>query len=77
MSDFNRSHRLEIYAVGVDIPSALDALGRGLGWGQLDCIVKQEVDVPCKWYVHFTADGTSMKAAGEFVRGGVIVTWWK
>jgi len=77
MSEFNRAYSVVIHAVGVDIPSALEALGRGLGWGHIDGIVMQEVDVPCKWYVRFHADGTSMKASGEHVRGGVIVTWWK
>lgn len=74
---FQREFHLTIFAVGATIEGALNALGTTNKWGDLTKIEHQPVDVPCKWYVRFRADGTSMKAAGEYVSGGVIVTWWK
>ena len=29
------------------------------------------------WGLRFWADGTSMKCAGKFIEGGVVMTWWK
>lgn len=75
---FNRSCKLEIHAVGPTVEAALQHMQRGLSWGEIEHIEYQKHDgAPCTWYVRFTAGGTSMKAAGEYVRGGVIVTWWK
>jgi hypothetical protein len=76
-TDFRREFNLTIYAVGTTVERALKALAKTNEWGKLDKIVFQEVDTPCDWYVYFTADGTGMKASGEYVTGGVIVTWWK
>ena len=75
--DFRRPFELTIYAVGRNVEEALEALGKERKWGKVEGIEWQEVDVPCEWYVRFIADGTSMKASGEFITGGVIVTWWK
>lgn len=77
-SHFQRSFKLEIYAVGSDVQSALFSLGESLNWGEIEDIEFQShEDAPCEWYVCFYAGGTSMKASGEYVTGGVIVTWWK
>ena len=76
-NEFRREFNLTIYAVGTTVERALKALGKTNEWGKIDNIVFQEVDTPCVWYVRFTSDGTSMKASGEYVTGGVIVTWWK
>lgn len=75
--DFRRSFVLEIYAVGRTVEAALKELGKTLGWGKVAKISFQEMGVPCEWMVRFTAGGTSMKASGQYVTGGVIVTWWK
>lgn len=75
--DFKREFSLTIYAVGVTVESAIKSLAQAIGWGDIDGIEFQPIDVPCEWYVRFHADGTSMKASGEYVTGGVIVTWWK
>lgn len=76
---FKRTMLVEIHAVGTSIASALRALGRGTGWGKV-ADIEIEVDPnnsPAQWFVRFTAGGTSMKASGEYVNGGVVVTWWK
>lgn len=75
--DFRMEFNLTIYAVGVTVETALLSLGETLGWGRIENIDFQPVDVPCNWHVRFHAGGTSMKAAGQYVTGGVIVTWWK
>lgn len=76
---FNRSFHVEIYSVGETIEKAIFALGKTLGWGEIENIQLQSDPKlkPCEWYIRFTADTTGMKAAGEYVTGGVIVTWWK
>jgi hypothetical protein len=73
----NREYNLTIHAVGKTVKGALVSLGRDFRWGKVENIEEQTSDVPARWFVRFTAGGTSMKAAGEYVRGGVIVTWWK
>ena len=73
----NREYQLTIHAVGTTVKAALVSLGRGVRWGKVENLVAQPSEVPAQWFVCFTAGGTSMKAAGEYVRGGVIVTWWK
>jgi hypothetical protein len=78
--DFRRTFQLIIYAVGRTVEEALKELGRTNHWnGVYDIKFQTEVDKPCEWYVRFTVGDsrTSMKAAGEYVTGGVIVTWWK
>lgn len=76
---FNRSLTLEIYSVGPTIERALKSLGKGIGWGKVEKVELQPSDgrPPSDWYARFCAGGTSMKAAGQYVRGGVVVTWWK
>lgn len=76
-SPWRRSFKIEIYAVGRNIKEALAALAESCGWDEVTGIEDQKTDVPCEWFVRFHADGTSMKASGEHVAGGVIVLWWK
>lgn len=77
-SDFRREFSLTIHAVGRTVEEAIRALAKdGRDWKNIKDIQFQEVDTPCKWYVRFWANGVSMKAAGEYVNGGVILTWWK
>ena len=72
----NRSFQLTIYAVGPTPEAALGSMAKAMDWGELSSL-EYEKDYPSEWFVRFTADDTSMKAAGEYVTGGVIVTWWK
>ena len=65
-----------VYAVGADPECALGALGKKIGWGKLDHFRFESASFG-SWYCRFTADGTSMKAGGRYVPGGVIVDWWK
>ena len=75
--DFQRSFALTIYAVGNTVYEALQALGKSLDWEPVTDIQWQTTDQPCTWYVRFQVDGTSMKATGEYVTGGVVVLTWK
>jgi len=73
---------LEVHAVGFDVPSAMRALADGLGWGILTDLtwdVGQDLHhrIEQEWDARFTVAGKTHKAAGQFVRGGVIVTWWR
>lgn len=69
--------RPTILATGEAPEQAIHALGRELGWGPLDRFEEQEANASDEWYYRFRADGTSMKAAGDYVPGGVTLTWWK
>jgi hypothetical protein len=71
-----------VYSVGLQPTEALRALGDKIGWGKLDNFRLEDWNggsgrVGDEWFCRFTADGTSMKAGGRFVPGGVIVDWWK
>jgi len=69
-----------VYSVGHDPADAIRALGERIGWGEITGLSPQSDGVrPSleQWYCRFYADGTSMKAAGRYVPGGVILTWWK
>lgn len=72
--DKERYQNRLIYAVGTSAESALNALhpgAHGIEYQMHD-------GPPCEWFVtYWSGDGTSMKASGEYVRGGVIVKWWK
>lgn len=77
-TDFRREFHLTIHSVGTTVEKAIRALANdGRGWKTITDIEFQPTDKPCEWYVRFWANGTSMKAGGEYVNGGVILTWWK
>lgn len=75
--DFQRAYTCTVYSVGRSVKEALLALAERTGWGAISNIEFQDTDIPCNWYVRFNSETTSMKASGEYVTGGVIVTWWK
>lgn len=78
MIKFKRSAKFEVFAVGNTIENALYSLAETNNWGIIRNITLQPNEgAPCNWYVRFKSEGTSMKASGEYVTGGVIVTWWK
>ena len=72
-----------VYSVGKTPELAIRALGKKVGWGRVHGFESQptnDADMsPFEtWYYRFwTGQGTSMKAAGRFVPGGVILDWWK
>lgn len=67
---------ITVYSVGNTPKDAIEALGKKLEWGALDNFEELDGD-GYDWGFRFTADTTSMKAAGMNVPGGVILTWWK
>ncbi len=74
---FCNPFQLTIHAVGRTVEEALTALGKRHGWGKVtDLAFQSHTNAPVEWYVRFAVDGTSMKAAGHYLTGGVIVTWW-
>jgi hypothetical protein len=71
-----------VYSVGLQASDAIQSLGDKIGWGKLDNFHFEDVapgtgKLGDQWYATFTADGTSMKAGGRFMPGGVILDWWK
>ncbi len=69
----------QIYAVGTSPEQAIRNLARERHWGRVDMgadLAGSEYP-DLTWGRHFTADGTSFKAAGCFVPGGAVVLWWK
>lgn len=67
-----------IWAVGKTPEEAIRALCEarlGKFGGELTSL--EGGDERYTWGFRFTADGTSCKAAGVHVPGGVILTWWK
>ena len=68
----------ELYAVGKTPEDAILALAHFKGWGDVTGIAPLEGGDPkYTWGKSFYADGTSMKAAGWTVPGGIVLTWWK
>ncbi len=67
-----------VYSVGRTPEEAIEALAKELQWGAIDNMAGLEGgSAEYQWGRSFTADTTSMKAAGVFVPGGVVITWWK
>jgi hypothetical protein len=68
----------EIYAIGQNPEQAIRALAHVKGWSEVTRIEDLKGgDERYTWGRRFYADGTSMKAAGWDVPGGVVLTWWK
>jgi len=68
-----------VYAVGKTAREAIRAWAAERGVGEVDVESFYELDGDPKWHwgYGFNADGTSFKAAGQEVPGGVVLTWWK
>lgn len=69
---------LLVFAVGDTPEGAIAQLCAANDWGELSSIE----DLPggrsdLDWGRRFVAGGTSFKAAGSFVPGGAVITWWK
>ena len=74
----NRVLHEELYAVGDSPETCIVAAGIKLKWGRLtDFSPLEGGDPKYTWGRRFSADGTSMKAAGWKVPGGFVMTWWK
>lgn len=68
----------DLHAVGKTPEEAIVSLAHFKGWGEVTKISELDGGDPkYTWGRRFLADGTSMKAAGWEVPGGVIVAWWK
>jgi len=68
----------EIHGIGKTPEEAIVAAAAHKGWGEVTKIAPLEGGDPkYTWGRSFCADGTSMKAAGWSVPGGVVMTWWK
>jgi hypothetical protein len=67
----------EIHAVGQTPEECILAAAKKIGWGEITKITDLEGGDPkYTWGRRFYADGTSMKAAGWEVPGGLVMTWW-
>jgi hypothetical protein len=68
----------EIHGIGKTPEEAIAAAALHNGWGEVTKITDlEEGDPKYTWGRRFYAEGTSMKAAGWSVPGGVVMTWWK
>lgn len=68
----------ELHAVGKTPEECIKVAAESKGWGEITKIADLEGGDPkYTWGRSFRADGTSMKAAGWSVPGGVVMTWWK
>lgn len=73
-----KDHVHGVFAVGRTPEEAIDSYAVAVGWGELEDIADLTCGDPCfTWGRTFTAGGTSFKAAGWDVPGGVVLTWWK
>ena len=70
---------MHVWAVGTTPTEAVRAFIRARCGAPLDGPLKPLPggDPRYTWGCRFTSDGTSFKAAGVHVPGGVILTWWK
>jgi len=67
----------EIHAVGQTPEECILSAAKKQGWGEITKITLLEGgDAKYTWGRRFYADGTSMKAAGWEVPGGLVMTWW-
>ncbi len=73
-----------LWSVGRCPKEAISALCKARGWGKIEGKLtplpteNDRGDSRYTWGFHFcSCDGTSFKAAGIHVPGGVILTWWK
>lgn len=71
-----------VWSVGETPEECVIALAKARGWGEVD--MSKFRDLPedpdenlYHWGVAFYAGGTSFKAAGQNVPGGLVLTWWK
>lgn len=68
-----------LWSVGRYPREAIQAICAARGWGKASKFTRlPKGDERYTWGFHFVADnGTSFKAAGIHIPGGVILTWWK
>ena len=67
------------HSVGKTSEDAIRALAKDKGWGEVEMgePLGPGSDPVYTWGFRFHAGGTSFKAAGWGVPGGVVLTWWK
>jgi hypothetical protein len=65
-------------SIGKTPEDAIRALAEEMEWGEVEMGAGLEGGDPkYTWGYRFRAGGTSFKAAGWSVPGGVVLTWWK
>lgn len=76
--DIHRVGMAAIYSVGATPREAIEAFCLARMDKPLECLGESlEGGARYSWGYRFTVDGTGCKAAGIFVPGGAILTWWK
>lgn len=66
-----------VKAVGKDPVQAIEALAQSMEWGEVTKVTHLDGAGDGEWARCFVAGGTSFKASGHLVPGGVTLTWWK
>lgn len=73
-----KERSLPVFAAGATPEDAIRSYAEAMGWGEVTSLADLPGGEPCfTWGRSFTAGGTSFRAAGWDVPGGVVVTWWK
>jgi hypothetical protein len=77
--DLSRADMKTVWAIGETPEKAIEAFcWARLGYSSVERISPLEGgDSNYQWGRRFTCEGTGFKAAGIYVPGGVILTWWK
>lgn len=74
----DETKRIMVFAIGNNPDDAIKAFCAASLW---ECSNLEPLplgrDPMLQWGRRFTANGTSMKAAGCYVPGGAVMTWWK
>lgn len=76
--DIRNADMTAIYSIGATPQEAIEAFCLTRMGMPLERLGEPlDGDKRYAWGFRFTVDGTSCKAAGIFVPGGAILTWWK
>ncbi len=66
-----------VFSIGSNAQEAMKNLAEHKKWGEIEKMDHLEIGKDFDWAYSFVAGGTSFKAAGVFVLGGAMLTWWK
>lgn len=78
-NQFSDEKRFRVFAVGSSVTECLHGFADSLGATSDHLTIQfvdNELDRPYIWTARFTIDGTSFKASGLHVPGGVLMTEW-
>lgn len=66
-----------VFAAGGTVEECLRGFADSIGNSGIGNVASGPTGEPGGWEATFTSGGTGFKAAGVYVPGGAIMTWWK